>query len=264
MATVRQIKEYFEGRVPSYMKQDFDNVGLLVGINETRVTRAVVALDITDDVIDEAKRLGAQLIVSHHPLFFSLKKIDDGESSGRKIVSLLTSGISAICLHTNLDAAPGGVNDALMRAIGAEVTGLLEPEGKHPDGSDYGINRVGMMPSPVDMKDFLPELSKALRTNGLRYWDAKRPVYKLACCGGNGGGDLPEVIAAGCDTYVTSDVKYDHFLMAKERGVNLIDADHFCTENVVMPVIKDMLEEGFSDIQVYISQTHSQTAQFYV
>ncbi len=263
MASVESIRDYFEQIIPSYMKMDFDNVGLLVGFCNAEVHTVLTALDITDAVIDEAIEEGAQLIVSHHPLIFDpMKRITDDDAKGRKIISLIQNGISAICLHTNLDTAEGGVNDCLMQALGGHVTGLLDPHGAHPDGRPYGVSRLGQLPVPVEFRDFLARTKQRLHSNGLRYVDGGRPVYKLACCGGAGGSDMWKAAAAGCDTYVTADLKYDHFLSAKELGLNLIDADHFCTENVVVPYLKRLLCEWDPALDVRISRKHGQTIQF--
>jgi len=263
MAKVKEIRDYFQARIPFYMAMDFDNVGMLAGFCDAEVTRVLTALDITDDVIEEAISAGAQLIVSHHPLLFNaIKRVTDEDDKGRKLIRLLTNGISAICLHTNLDSAEGGVNDLLMETLGARVTGLLEPHGAHPDGTPYGVARLGELSSPMVFKAFLERTKQCLKTP-LRYVDSGKPVWRLACCGGAGGGELEQVIAAGCDTYVTADLKYDHFLRAKEAGLNLIDGDHFCTENVVVPRIRQILLEGFPDLDVQISRVHGQTVKFY-
>ena len=263
MATVKDVRDYFEETVPSYMKLEFDNVGMLVGTCETEVQTVLLALDITDAVIEEAVSVGAQLIVSHHPLIFDpLKRVTDDDPKGRKIIRMIRSGISAICLHTNLDTAEGGVNDCLMAALGGHVTGLLAPHGTHPDGRPYGISRIGELPAPVEFQEFLERTKQRLNCCGLRYVDGGRPVHKLACCGGAGGSEMREAVKAGCDTYVTADIKYDVFLSAKEAGLNLIDADHFCTENVVIPRLKQLLVEGFPEQDLRISKVHKQTIQF--
>ncbi|MGI6014101.1 MAG: Nif3-like dinuclear metal center hexameric protein [Oscillospiraceae bacterium] len=263
MATVNELRTYFETRVPTALKMDFDNVGLLVGTCDTTVHRTLVTLDITDDVIEEAIQGKVDLIVSHHPLFFDLKFVRDDDDTGRKIIRLLQHGISAICLHTNLDAVEGGVNDALMQALGAKVTGLLSVDGTTPDGKPYGISRVGELDAECALDAFLFKVKSALQANGLRYHDGGRAVKKLAVCGGSGGGDLPTVIAAGCDTFVTADIKYHQFLMAKEHHINLIDADHYATEQVVVPVLASLLQKQFPEIDTKLSATHKQTAQFY-
>lgn len=264
MPKVNEIRDFFDEKAPYYMKLSFDNVGLLVGFCENEVTKVLTALDISDEVIEEAIEFGAQLIVSHHPLIFdAIKRVTDDDTKGKKIIRLITNGISAICLHTNLDTADGGVNDALMRALGGRVTGLLDPHGTHPDGRPYGISRLGELNEPTDFFSFLEEVRKSLNGNGLRYHYAGKPVHKIACCGGAGGGDMQKAFAAGCDTFVTSDLKYDHFLWAKEFGLNLIDADHFCTENVVIPVIEQLLTERYPQLDVRVSKVHGQTAQFF-
>lgn len=263
MASVKDIRDYFEKAVPGYMKFDFDNVGMLVGFCETEVRTVLTALDITDAVVEEAAGIGAQLIVSHHPLIFDpLKRVTDDDLVGRKIIRMIRCGISAICLHTNLDTAAGGVNDCLMDALGARVTGLLDPHGTHPDGTPFGVSRLGELPAPVDFEDFLVRTKQRLHCAGLRYVDGGRAVHKLACCGGAGGGEMRKAAAAGCDTFITADVKYDQFLSAKELGLNLIDADHFCTENVVVPHLKQMLNNAYPSLDVRISKIHGQTIRF--
>ena len=263
MESVKSIRDALNERVPNYMKLDFDNVGMLVGFCDTEVTTALCALDITDAVIEEAASLGAQLILSHHPLLFEpLKRVTDDDIKGRKVIRLIESGISAICLHTNLDTAEGGVNDCLMAALGARVTGLLAPHGTHPDGSPYGISRLGELPLPVELDEFLARTKQRLNVSGIRYVDGGKPVHHIACCGGAGGSEMRKAFEAGCDTYVTADLKYDHFLDAKELGLNLIDADHFCTENVVVPQLKRLLLEIDPSLDVRISKVYKQTFCF--
>ena len=264
MANVNDIRFFFRLVAPDYMKLDFDNIGLLVGFPENPVTKVLVALDITDAVIEEAAAMGAELIVSHHPLLFEpLKRVTSDDLKGRKVIRLIQCGISALCLHTNMDTAFGGVNDCLMAALGGTVTGLLDPHGNHLDGTPYGVSRLGILPEPMELSAFLERTKAALNCAGLRFVDGGKPVQKLACCGGAGGGDMKKALAAGCDTYVTADLKYDHFLEAKELGLNLIDADHFCTENVVVPQFKALLELKFPELEVRVSQVHHQTIRFF-
>ena len=240
---------------PRSLKLDFDNVGHLVGRAERDVHKILVALDITDAVIEEAISLGAELIVSHHPLFFSLKSVTDSTPEGQKILKLAEHGVAAICMHTNLDAAAGGVNDALAQTLGLTNIGQFDPISE--------IGRVGELAEPLSMPRFLSLVKERLASNGLRYHDAGREVRRVAVCGGSGGGELELAVDAGCDTYVTADIKYDQFLRAAELGLNLIDADHFCTENVVVPVLRDYLSKTFARTEVSVSQVHAQTARFY-
>lgn len=263
MAKLKEIVSYFEELVPPEMKVDNDNVGLLVGTNETEVTKVIVALDITSGVIDEAINANAQLILSHHPMFFELKQVNDNSPAGKKIVKMLQHGISGFCQHTNLDCVSGGVNDALADKLGVAVEGFLDGPHFTKDGQEYGMGRFGYLTSPVDFEDYLCDVKFVLNSSGLRYHNAGKPVSKVALCGGTGGNFVETAKKLGCDTLVTADVKYHQFLEAKELNLNIIDADHFCTENVVVPVLSEMLKEGFPNIEVVISKSHSQTVKFY-
>lgn len=263
MVKVSDVRNYFDSIAPFYMKYDFDNIGILVGFPDNTVSKIIVALDITDEVIDEAISFGAQLIVSHHPVIFEpLKNVCSDDVKGRKIIKMIQNGISAICLHTNMDSAECGVNIELMKALGVENSQLLSPHGCHPDGSPYGISRYGKLPEAVSLEDFLIKIRGSLSANGLRYVSGGKTVEHIACCGGAGAGDMLKALELGCDTYVTSDLKYDHFLLAKEIGLNLIDADHFCTENVVVPVMHEKLILRWPELDVKISQRHCQTIKF--
>jgi dinuclear metal center YbgI/SA1388 family protein len=262
MAKVKDILRELENFAPIRLKMDFDNVGLLAGFSENEVDRILVALDITDEVIGEAVRERAQLIVSHHPLFFSLKSVTDADRTGRKLTTLLSRGISAICMHTNLDAAAGGVNDALAEAAGLCGTTLLAEEVFDENGTPYSYGRVGTLEAPMKLGGYLEFIKRRLGASGLRYHDAGRDVYKVATVGGSGGGDLKHAVRHGCDTFLTADIKYDVFLEAKELGLNVIDGDHFCTENVVTPVLERKLKELFPEVCTTLSKIHRQTARF--
>ena len=265
MVTVGQIYDVLNALAPVHYQMDFDNSGFLIGDRNAEVHTVVTALDITDDVIHEAIAMKADLIVSHHPLLFhSLRNVRAEDLVGRKVLALAKHDISAICMHTNLDVADGGVNDALMQALNAEVTGLLEPAGMDDQGQPLGCGRVGTISKPVPLVAFLKDLTERLHVSGLRYCDGGKPVHRIAVCGGSGGNMLELAFESGCDTFVTADIKYDRFLAAKELGVNLIDADHFCTENVIVPVLAETIRNAFPSVNVRISQALGQTTQFYM
>ena len=263
MATVKEIAVYFDELVPCSMKMDFDNVGLLAGDGMKEVKKVLVALDVTDAVIEEAISFGADLILAHHPLMFSLKNASTDDPIGRKLVRILGSGMATISLHTNMDAVEGGVNDALMDVLGISNEGIIELFGTAPDGKAYGMGRYGTV-TETTLEAFLPRCKSALKCNGLRYVDSGKSVHRVAVCGGSGSSMLNEVAALGCDTFVTSDVKHNGFLDAMELGLNLIDAGHFSTENVVVPVLEKLVNDRYPEIQTRISVVHKQPEQYYV
>ena len=265
MVTVQDVFAFLDAQAPVRYQMDFDNAGFLAGNPQSTVRHILVALDITDDVIEEAIETGAQLIVSHHPLIFKpLKRVTADDLTGRKILRMAATGPSAVCMHTNLDIAEDGVNDSLMVALDAEVTGILEPAGTDDSGRPLGCGRVGLLRETMEFPAFLQFTAARLHANGLRYCASSQPVKRLAVCGGSGGDMLELAQALGCDTFVTADIKYDRFLAAKELGMNLIDADHFCTENVVIPPLAESLRVQFPELTVTVSQRHTQTAQFYM
>ncbi|MDR0490415.1 MAG: Nif3-like dinuclear metal center hexameric protein [Oscillospiraceae bacterium] len=267
MPTVNDVFEFLKSMAPIEMKMDFDNVGLLVGSGGADASKMLLSLDITHDVITEASDIGAGLIISHHPLFFSLKSITDSDVTGRKIMRLLSRGISAICMHTNLDAALGGTSDALAAAAGisreGEAADLLSQDGTLRTGRPFSYGRVGHLKGPLPLGEYLVLLKKALNSGGLRFHDSGRDVCKIAVVSGSGGSELHHAVGQGCDTFVTSDIKYDVFLEAKELGINLIDGDHFCTENLVMAPLAKKLCESFPETNITVSSKHGQTAKFF-
>ncbi len=263
MVTVQDVYSYLNQLAPVSYQMDFDNSGFLVGDRFAEVGKVLLTLDITDDVIQQAASWGAELIVSHHPLLFHpLKHVWSEDVIGRKVIALARHGVAAICMHTNLDIADGGVNDALMAKLDASVTGLLEPAGTDENGIPLGCGRVGELEREMKLPDFLAFVSQRLNVSGIRYCDGGHPVKHLAVCGGSGGSMLELACEKGCDTLLTADVKYDRFLAARELGVNLIDADHFCTENVVIPVLLEKLSSELPNVEFRISCLE-QTAQFY-
>ena len=147
MATVKQLYDLLDRKAPFRTQMDFDNAGFLVGRGDRTVTRVLVALDITPEVIAAAAEKGCQLILAHHPVIWGkLGQVTDESATGRKVLALIEKGIAAICAHTNLDAAEGGVNTALAQRLGLENPVPLESDGVDEAGRPYGIGRMGSLP----------------------------------------------------------------------------------------------------------------------
>lgn len=262
MTTVGEVYGFLQEKAPFELQAGFDNAGFLVGREGIQVSKILVALDITEQVVDEAAEQGAQLIVAHHPVIFGgVRSITDRTVTGRVLLSLAERGIAAICAHTNLDAVEDGVNDALALRLGLTDIEQLKQEGVDGQGRAYGIGRVGRV-SEQPLYDFAMGVKRLLGSNGLRLVDGGKPVRKVAVGGGSCADMLDEVLAKGCDTFVTSDVKYNYFLEAKAQGLNLIDAGHFPTEDVVCPVLLDWLAERFPQVSVSISKRHHEVFSY--
>jgi len=261
---VKDIFEFLQEKAPFELQMGFDNAGFLVGHRNQIVTKILVALDITEEVIDEAAQVGAQLIVAHHPVIWGgAKTVTDDTVMGRKILALVENGISAICAHTNLDAVADGVNDALAHKLGLTEVAQLRQDGIDRNGKAYGIGRVGLLSAPYEnCQQFAQKVKELLESNGVRYVDGGKPVRIVAVGGGSCSDMIGDALAQGCDTFVTSDVKYDGFLDARAKGINLIDAGHFPTENVICPVLENWLSERFDEIEVLISDVHNEVFSY--
>ena len=263
MAAVKEIYQLIDNFAPFETQMDFDNAGFLVGRGDSAVERVLVALDITKVVVEEAVRRGCQLIVSHHPVIFGgVKSVTDETVTGRVLLALAENGLSAICAHTNLDAAEGGVNDCLAQRLGLTDTVLLEQDGTDRRGRAYGIGRIGQAhKTGVSGAEYAAYVKEKLGARSVRFEDAGIPVSRVAVGGGSCGSMLEQVRAAGCDTFVTADVKYDVFLSARAMGINLIDAGHYATENVVCPALVKLIAQAFPQVEVLLSTDHREVYQ---
>lgn len=250
MTTVRDIENALFAWAPKELAEEWDNVGLLVGDGAAPVHKVLVALDITEAVAEEAAALGAELIVSHHPVIFPLAgplcRVTADDGRGRILTKLLRHGISAVCMHTNLDAAQGGVNDILAEKLGLQDVQPFNEE---------KIGRFGTLNCEIPLVEFVPLVVKWLDCSGARYISGGKSVHRVAVGGGACGDYIPQVLSMGCDTFITSDLKYNHFL--DTQMLNLIDAGHFPTENVICPVIAGRLRREFPALTVINSTVHT-------
>ncbi len=265
MVTVGDLYHLIDEKAPFSTQMSFDNAGLLVGDSGQEVTRILVSLDITEEVAAEAAELGCQLIVSHHPVIFHpLKRLTTGDPTSRTVCALVRSRISAICAHTNLDMANGGVNDCLAQAAGLTDLELLAVEGTAPDGSPIGCGRVGSLKAgECSLTEYMAFLKQSLTPHGMRFVDVGKPVRRVAVGGGACADYMDDAIAKGCDTFVTSDVKYNGFLDARDKGINLIDAGHYPTENVVCPQLAAWITDRYPELTVQLSARHREVFDYY-
>lgn len=260
MPTVRDVEAVLYDLAPKELAMEWDNVGLLIGRPEREVSKVLVALDVTEEVAEEAAGLGANLIVAHHPVmnctWSPVQTIRDDTVQGRLLLKLVENQIAAICMHTNLDRAAGGVNDALAARLG------LEHVEKLPGGDD--ILRAGELPGTMPLTEFLRWVGAATGSNGLRFANSGKDIRRVAVGGGACGNYWRAAVEHGCDALVTSDLKYHDFLDAKAAGLTVIDAGHFPTEDVVCPVLCEYLRRKFPGLAVERSAVHRDVIQYFV
>lgn len=261
MVTVQTVYDFLKTLAPEDMAYEWDRVGLLCGRSDRRVEKLLVALDPFSAVCREAKALGCQLIVTHHPILWKLEAVNDATITGRDMLYLIENGISALNAHTNLDCAPGGVNDCLAARLGLENVEVIDPAGTDHRGRAYGLLRGGSLP-PMGPDTFAAYVKEALDCMGLRYVSGGGPVTRVAVGGGSCGDSLHRIRELGYDALVTADCKYNQFADAKEYGITLVDAGHFQTENPVCAYVAEKLREAFPEIEVVESKVHKDHIRF--
>ena len=248
--TVKDIYEFIGAIAPFENQCEWDNSGMLVGTPDGEVKKIGVVLDITSDAVDYAAQNGIDLIVSHHPVIFrAVKSFLDGDIP----FTLAKNGISAICAHTNLDIAKGGVNDAL-----AETLGFKNPVPMNEYGETSMIRKVII--DETDAETLAMHIAGRLST-GVQLADCGMTIDTVALCGGAGGDFINAVAESGCDAYITGEAKHHEFLAAHELGITLITAGHFETENPVVAVLADKLKNNF-DVDVEIIPQNSPVKYF--
>lgn len=232
MAKVKDFYGYLNSIAPFETQEDWDNSGMLVGDMDAEVKKVAVVLDITHEEIKKAKAIGADLIISHHPVIFNpIKSVTKGSVP----YELVASSINALCCHTPLDIADGGTNDSLAELLGIEVTRTEDP-----------ILRLGTV-EPTTAENLAGKIAKTLNTK-VRYADAGRKIEKIAICTGAG---CSLIEAAGeIDAFITGDASHHNFLDCIQTGITLIAAGHYETEIVVVPVLVKKLQAQFPDIEI--------------
>ena len=233
--TVKDIFDFLNTRAPVDTAESWDNPGLLVGDPRREVTRVLVALDATTGAIDTAEALGADLIVTHHPVIFApLKRLTADSIPYR----LAAAGIGVVSAHTNLDVAEGGVNDTLAARLGLnDVTVAAD-----------GYTRIGTLPAEMTARDFAAHVAHVLDTP-VRY-AGEKAVTTVAVCGGSGGSFIGGCVGQA-DAYVTGEVKH-HEWLAYDGAINVIDAGHYATEVPVVDTLAGWLSEAYPDLAVTV------------
>lgn len=251
MTTINDILNYFETFAPVETAMDFDNCGLLVGDGEAAVTKALVTLDITAEVVEEAKSLGCELIISHHPVIFNpIKKMNP-----RSVPYLLAKNdIAAVCMHTNLDLAEDfGVNRCLAEAVGI----------KNPAKSNIGeCMMTGELEAGLTSAEFAEKVKRALNCEGLRYTCCGKKIKRVAVACGAGGSDIFAAAAEGADALVTGEIKHHEINAANGLGITVVDAGHFKSEDIVILPLAKRLGEEFSEITFTKSKTYTDNMKY--
>lgn len=248
--TVNEVFEYINSIAPFEKQCEWDNSGLIIGDKSSKIAKIGVVLDITAEAVNYAAEKGIELIVSHHPVIFrGIKTVFSSDPT----YLLIKNGISAICTHTSLDIAKGGVNDALAEALGFKNAYPLSENG------ETEMVRVAEI-SAISGAELAKLCSEKLSTCAAMA-DSGKIIKKVALCGGAGADFIHDAANSGCDAYITGEAKHHEFLDAKAMGITLISAGHFETENPVVAVLAKKLKDNF-DCEVEIIPQESPAEYF--
>lgn len=239
MTTVKNIYDYINSIAPFDTQEEWDNSGFLIGEFRKEVKKVVLSLDVTKKVAEFSSVIGADLIISHHPIIFNGIKELKKDSA---VYTLVNSDIACICAHTNFDKSEQGININLASILELNDVSVM----------DNGFVVIGDLEYPMSMDDFAEYVAEKLGTNGLRYTDTERMISRVAVGGGACSEFMYEALE-NSDCFVTGDMKYHDMLDAAESGYAVISAGHFETENQSFLMIKENLEKIFTDVEFVIA-----------
>ena len=249
---IQQIYNILDDYAPFSLQESWDRSGLLVGDPRAEVRKILLTLDITTPVVRTAAKLGAQLIVSHHPVIWDPIRTISPE---HPVWHLVQNNIGAVCAHTNLDIAKGGLNDyvgKIMIKKNLPLSREFEPLEKL--SGDRWLGRAAGLGEAYDAKTLAKLLQKIFRCGALRYYEGAHAQYirKIAWCTGSGGDLIPAAIEAGADALITGDCKHSVWADAQNRNFTLFDCGHFETEVFAGSLLAKIISRAAPDLELIL------------
>lgn len=262
MTTIQDLTDYLESIAPLNLQESYDNAGLIVGDPTTPVTGVLTSLDCTEDIINEARARGCNLVVAHHPIVFrGLKKLNGSNYVERTVIAAIQRGVAIYAIHTNLDnVRRQGVNERIAQRLGLENLRVLAP--KNEDGS-VGSGMVGELPQPLGEEDFLNLLRDRMHTGVIRHTvRLGHDIKTVALCGGAGGFLLPAAKRSGAQAFVTADYKYHEFFDA-DGDLLLCDIGHYESEQFTTQLLAELLIKKFSTFAVLCTELNTNPVRYF-
>lgn len=249
--SVAKVVGILEAIAPPSLAMDWDNVGLLLGRKSKSVERILVALDMTAETVAQAVDMGADLLITHHPVIFKkLPSLVEGNWQQDLLLTLAEHGCAAYSMHTNYDCADNGVNAVLARVLGLENIAVLDEQS--------GLGRIGTLAEAMPLPAYASSVKMALLADYVTYASATGVVKNVAVCGGAGADLVHLALAKGVDTLVTGDVKYHEAQEAAFSGLNIVDAGHQATERLAMRALaarlRDIFKRDGNEVEVQLAQ----------
>lgn len=253
MKKIKDIIRIMEEFAPKTLKEDFDNVGLMVGDRNKEVKKILLALDCTLDVIKEAKEKSVDLIITHHPLIFRKpSSITTDTLIGKKIIELIKNDISLYSSHTNLDSAENGLNETIVNLLGYSTNELIEVN-KMARNDNEGLGRIVRLEDFIKLEDLIEDIKEKLNVKSLKVVKGCEKVKNIAIINGSGSDFFEKAYKKGADCIITGDTTYHYASDYKELGVSIIDTGHFSSEWIVFLEVINKLTDKLQDIEILIS-----------
>ena len=251
---IKEVLSALERFAPLPLQESWDNAGLQVGLTETEVSGALLCLDVNEKIVDEAIQKGCNLVVSHHPLLFrGLKTISDLTDVQRTVMKAVRKGVCVISMHTNMDNAKGGVNYKMAEKLGLRDVQFLAP--KTVDGVESGSGVIGGLPEAQASDDFVLAVKKAFGVECAMCNELlRRPVRKVALCGGAGDFLLDEALKAGADAFITGEMHY-HQYFGYEQQIQICVIGHYQSEQYTAEIFRDIIEKECPGVKTCIAET---------
>ena len=251
---IKEVLSALERFAPLPLQESWDNAGLQVGLTETEVSGALLCLDVNERIVDEAVQKGCNLIVSHHPLLFrGLKTISDLTDVQRTVMKAIQKGICVVSMHTNMDNAKGGVNFKIAEKLGLQQVRFFAP--KTVDGIEAGSGVIGEYADPLAADDFVKAVKQAFDVEcALCNELLRRPISRVAICGGAGDFLLDTAVAEGADAFITGEMHY-HQYFGYEQTIQICVIGHYQSEQFTSEIFRDIIEKECPDVRTEIATT---------
>lgn len=252
---LKEVLDALERFAPLPLQESWDNAGLQIGLTEAdEVSGALLCLDVTEEVVDEAISRGLNLVVSHHPLLFrGLKRISGATPVERAVVKAIRGGVGIISMHTNLDSALGGVNYRIAERLG--LTDVHFFAKKTIDGVEAGSGVICTLTNPLNANDFIAHVKNRMEAEVAMCNELlRRPVRKVAICGGAGDFLLPDALSEGADAFITGEMHY-HQYQGYEQLLQIVVIGHYESEHFTAYLLRDQLRQAFPQLRTEIAAT---------
>ena len=247
---LRDLVAAIEEFAPLQLQASFDNSGLIVGRMDDEVHKALLAVDVTEEVMDEAEREGCDIIITHHPIIFNpIKRFNSATYVERCVERAIRCGIALYAAHTNLDSTPEGMSWRVGHMLGLEHMSVLEPQKGNPEA---GFGVVGELPAAEPTMEFLRRVVSTFDVEVLRYSDipgGMTSVRRVAICTGSGHSMIDDAHGANADVYITGDLKYNDFMLGENRMI-LLDIGHFESEFCAISILDDVISKKMCNFAV--------------